>query len=71
METTVTTLGPVVSTTSTLIGPNGTAPGLAFIEQQSKPLEDSSGERAAALVGKSQGASLGAEGRIRILTAGS
>ena len=49
METTVTTLGPVVSTTSTLIGPNGTAPGLAFIEQQSKPLEDSSGARAAAL----------------------
>ena len=49
METTVTTIDSVVSTTSTLIGPNGTAPGLAFIEQRSKPLEDSSGEGTAAL----------------------
>jgi hypothetical protein len=49
VETTVTTIDSVVSTTSTLIGPNGTAPGLAFIEQRSKPLEDSSGEGTAAL----------------------
>jgi hypothetical protein len=49
VETTVTTTDSVVSTTSTLIGPNGTAPGLSFIEQQSKPLEDSSGEGTAAL----------------------
>jgi len=46
VDTTTTLPG---TTTSTLIGPNGTAPGLNFIEQQQKPLRDSSGERAAAL----------------------
>lgn len=46
MDTTTTLPG---TTTSTLIGPNGTAPGLNFIEQQQKPLSDSSGERTAAL----------------------
>jgi len=49
IETTVTTTAPNGATTSTLIGPNGTAPGLNFIEQQSKPLNDSSNERAAGL----------------------
>jgi hypothetical protein len=37
------------STTSTLIGPNGTAPGMNFVEQQSKPLNDSSDGRSAGL----------------------
>jgi hypothetical protein len=37
------------TTTSTLIGPNGTAPGLNFIEQPPKVLNDSSSERAAGL----------------------
>lgn len=37
------------TTSSTLIGPNGTAPGMNFIEQQAKPLRDSSDERAAGL----------------------
>lgn len=46
MDTTTTLPG---TTTSTLIGPNGTAPGLNFIEQQQKPLSDSSNERAAGL----------------------
>ena len=49
METTDTTISPAGATSSTLIGPNGTAPGLNFIEQQSKPLNDSSNERAAGL----------------------
>jgi hypothetical protein len=35
------------TTTSTLIGPNGTVPGLGFIEQQVRPRQDASGERAA------------------------
>ena len=35
------------ATTSTLIGPNGTAPGMTFIEQQVKPRSDTSSERAA------------------------
>lgn len=35
--------------TSTLIGPNGTAPGMNFIEQKQKPLNDSSNERTAGL----------------------
>jgi len=34
-------------TTSTLVGPSGTAPGLGFIEQQVRPRQDASGERAA------------------------
>lgn len=37
------------TTGTTLIGPNGTAPGMTFIEQQAKPLRDSSNERAAGL----------------------
>ncbi|MEX1218069.1 MAG: hypothetical protein WEA11_06090 [Acidimicrobiales bacterium] len=49
METTETTIEINGTTTSTLIGPNGTAPGLNFIEQQQKPLNDSSAGRAAAL----------------------
>jgi len=48
-ETTPATTSPTGVTSSTLIGPNGTAPGLNFIEQQSKPLSDSSDERAAGL----------------------
>ena len=40
---------PGGATTSTLIGPNGTAPGLGFIEQQVKPRQDATGERAAGL----------------------
>lgn len=35
------------TTSSTLIGPNGTVPGLGFIEQQVRPRQDASGERAA------------------------
>ncbi len=35
------------TTPSTLIGPNGTAPGLGFIEQQVRPLQDASSERTA------------------------
>lgn len=35
------------TTTSTLIGPNGTVPGLGFVEQQVRPRQDASGERAA------------------------
>lgn len=42
-------MNPASTTSSTLIGPNGTAPGLNFIEQQQKPLNDSSSERAAGL----------------------
>lgn len=38
---------PGGATTSTLIGPNGTTPGMGFIEQQVKPFQDSTGERAA------------------------
>ena len=30
------------TTVTTLIGPNGTAPGLSFVEQQQKPVDDSS-----------------------------
>ncbi|MEJ6511039.1 MAG: hypothetical protein QNL59_03815 [Actinomycetota bacterium] len=48
METTDTTTTLAVTTT-TLIGPNGTAPGMNFIEQQQKPLNDSSNMRAAGL----------------------
>jgi hypothetical protein len=48
-ETTVTITAPIGATTSTLIGPNGTAPGMNFIEQQQKPMNDSSNERAAGL----------------------
>lgn len=47
MTETSTTIPSVTS--STLIGPNGTAPGLNFIEQQAPPLSDSSGDRAAGL----------------------
>ena len=43
------TAAGAAATTSTLIGPNGTAPGMAFIEQQVKPRRDSTGERAAGL----------------------
>lgn len=43
------TTAPADATTSTLIGPNGTAPGLGFIEQQVKPRQDATGERAAGL----------------------
>lgn len=39
----------VPSTTTTLFGPNGTAPGISFVEQQSKPLNDSSDGRSAGL----------------------
>lgn len=49
METTETTISPAGATTSTLIGPNGTAPGLNFIEQQAQPLNDSRDERQAGL----------------------
>lgn len=42
-----TTTLPGGSTTSILIGPNGTAPGLGFVEQQVKPRSDTTGERAA------------------------
>lgn len=35
------------TTTSTLIGPSGTVPGLGFVEQQVRPRQDASGERAA------------------------
>lgn len=39
----------VPATTSTLIGPNGTSPGISFVEQQSKPLNDSGDGRSAGL----------------------
>lgn len=48
-ETTITTTAPTGVTTSTLIGPNGTTPGMNFIEQQQKPMNDSTNERAAGL----------------------
>jgi hypothetical protein len=48
VETTDTTTTLAASTT-TLIGPNGTAPGMNFIEQQQKPLNDSSNLRQAGL----------------------
>lgn len=35
------------TTSTTLIGPNGTVPGLGFIEQQVRPRQDASGERVA------------------------
>lgn len=37
------------TTAGTLVGPNGTAPGMNFIEQQAKPLNDSSNGKAAGL----------------------
>ena len=37
------------TTPTTLIGPNGTVPGLGFVEQQVRPRQDASGERAAGL----------------------
>lgn len=40
---------PGNATTSTLIGPNGTAPGMGFIEQQVKPKQDAADQRAAGL----------------------
>lgn len=49
MDPSTTTTPPSSVTSSTLIGPNGTAPGMNFIEQQDKPLNDSSNERAAGL----------------------
>ena len=36
-----------VVTPSTLIGPNGTAPGMSFIEQQERPVVDAQTGRAA------------------------
>ncbi len=30
------------SSPTTLVGPNGTAPGMSFVEQQAKPVDDSS-----------------------------
>jgi len=49
VETSETSTTITGATTSTLIGPNGTAPGLNFIEQQQRPLNDSSNARAAGL----------------------
>ena len=37
------------TTVTTLIGPNGTAPGMSFVEQQQKPVDDSSIGRGAGL----------------------
>ena len=37
------------TTPTTLVGPNGTAPGLSFVEQQAKPVDDSSIGRGAGL----------------------
>ena len=44
-----TTIPPTSIEPSTSIGPYGTAPGISFVEQQKKPLSDSSDARAAAL----------------------
>lgn len=41
------TAPPVPTTPTTLIGPNGTAPGLAVIEQQPQALQDAQPGRAA------------------------
>jgi hypothetical protein len=37
------------TTVTTLVGPNGTAPGMGFVEQQQKPVDDSSIGRGAGL----------------------
>ena len=37
----------VASTPTTLLGPNGTAPGISFVEQQQQPVLDSTAGRAA------------------------
>jgi hypothetical protein len=37
----------VVITPTTLIGPNGTAPGMSFVEQQEQPIIDAQPGRAA------------------------
>ena len=34
---------------TTLVGPNGTAPGMGFVQQQQKPVDDSSIGRGAGL----------------------
>jgi hypothetical protein len=44
VDTATTTASP-----STLIGPNGTAPGMSFVQQQQKPVDDSSIGRGAGL----------------------
>jgi hypothetical protein len=37
------------STVTTLVGPNGTAPGMGFVQQQQKPVDDSAIGRGAGL----------------------
>lgn len=39
--TTVVVGGTGTGTASTLVGPNGTAPGMGFVQPQEKPLDDS------------------------------
>jgi len=37
------------TTVTTLVGPNGTAPGMGFVQQQQKPVDDSAIGRGAGL----------------------
>jgi hypothetical protein len=49
--TTATTAAPGTATSAptTLVGPNGTAPGMGFVEQQERPRDDSTTGRGTGL----------------------
>jgi hypothetical protein len=51
-ESTTTTTGDAATATTvptTLVGPNGTAPGMGFVQQQQKPVDDSTTGRGTGL----------------------
>lgn len=48
-STTTTVVVDGTGTSTTLVGPNGTAPGMGFIQQQEKPLDDSTTGRGTGL----------------------
>lgn len=48
-STTTTIVVDGTGTSTTLVGPNGTAPGMGFVQQQEKPLDDSTTGRGTGL----------------------